>query len=81
MASRPDAAEWGTSAFSRARQRGQAREALQGALVAAGGSVSRAAKMLGVHRSYLYAVAASQGWDLSAMALDARNAAATPRTA
>lgn len=72
-------ADWGTSALSLARQRGNLADAIRGALVAAGGSVTRAARMLGVQRTHLYAVCKDEGLDLQAMALAAREAAASPQ--
>lgn len=73
--------EWGSSALSRARQRLEAPEAIRGALRAAGGSISLAAKMLGVARSYLYVVAVAEGLSLRDEALNARRHLATQPTA
>lgn len=72
-------ADWGTSPLSLARQRGNLHDAIRGALVASGGNVTRAARMLGVQRTHLYAVCQREGLDLQAMALAAREAAASPQ--
>jgi len=55
-----------------AKLRREAVPAIRGALDAAGGSITRAAEVLGVARSYLYVVAKGEGLDLHEESVQSR---------